>query len=335
MVNSIQRIQIIFSQISQSPSAKIIEPFSGNHDIVKYIKEFSQNIESYDIDPKTPETIKQDTILNPPDYTESYVITNPPYLARNKATNKEAYDKYNTNDLYKCFLATICHPNNQPLGGILILPASFLLSPRKLDIECRHKFLSIFAIHQVNYFEEQVFDDTTTTVIAFNFTKSAYEMDSQLINITKYPSKQEKQFSISSINSWIIGGDIYNIKTSPDIVISRYITKSAPTQYQTYMTLSALDGGTSSNRIKLLYKKDYIYQAKESSRTYATLIINKELSAEEQEQICQEFNSFIEDKRNETWSLFLPQYRESKEYARKRIPFTLAYKIINHMLISS
>jgi len=44
------------------------------------------------------------------------------------------------------------------------------------------------------------------------------------------------------------------------------------------------------------------------------------------------FNEYIEQKRSDTWSLFLPQFRESKEYARKRIPFELAYRIICHLI---
>jgi len=59
-----------------------------------------------------------------------------------------------------------------------------------------------------------------------------------------------------------------------------------------------------------------------------------ELNEEDQLQIAKKFNDFIENKRNEYWSLFLPQYRESKEYARKRIPFDLAYKIVCNFLLS-
>jgi predicted rRNA methylase YqxC with S4 and FtsJ domains len=80
-------------------------------------------------------------------------------------------------------------------------------------------------------------------------------------------------------------------------------------------------------------QKNYIYQAKECSRTYATLCIQgKNLSFEEQKNICCRFNELLEKKRTDTWSLFLPQFRESKEYARKRIPFELAYTIVLHLL---
>ena len=82
------------------------------------------------------------------------------------------------------------------------------------------------------------------------------------------------------------------------------------------------------------YKDNYVYEGKDCSRTFATIIIvGKKLSKQEQIILCQRFNEFLDRKREETWSLFLPQYRESKEYARKRIPFELAYTIISFLLI--
>jgi hypothetical protein len=108
-----------------------------------------------------------------------------------------------------------------------------------------------------------------------------------------------------------------------------------PGEQQTFITLNALDSGTMSGRISLIYKKDYIYPAKDCSRSYATLrIIGRNLTEEEQKKICEKFNEFIELKRHDTWSLFLPQFRESKEYARKRIPFELAYKIVSNIIIN-
>jgi tRNA1(Val) A37 N6-methylase TrmN6 len=85
---------------------KIIEPFGGKGDLVDWLKkkDSSLNIEAYDIDPKKDYIIKKDTLLSPPNYENAHIITNPPYLARNKCKNKEIYDKYNTNDLYKCFI---------------------------------------------------------------------------------------------------------------------------------------------------------------------------------------------------------------------------------------
>jgi hypothetical protein len=61
-------------------------------------------------------------------------------------------------------------------------------------------------------------------------------------------------------------------------------------------------------------------------------ITGRTLSESEQRRLCARFNEWVKKKREETWSLFLPQFRESKEYARKRMTFELAYHILLHLL---
>jgi hypothetical protein len=136
-------------------------------------------------------------------------------------------------------------------------------------------------------------------------------------------------------NDWIIGGDIYNLPIPTGVRVRRHVEGQTlkDGEQRTSMTLCALDSGTKDGRICLEYKADYVYPAKECSRTYATLCVQgKTLTVEEQQKICLEFNALVEKKRTETWSLFLPQFRESKEYARKRIPFELAYRIVLHLI---
>ena len=315
---------------------KIVEPFAGQGDLVNWLKkkDSSLNIEAYDIDPKKDYIIKKDTLLSPPNYENTHIITNPPYLARNKCKNKEIYDKYNTNDLYKCFIKSFID-QNKCKGGILIIPVGFFLSPRDIDLSVRDSLLSNYKIHRVNYFEENVFEDTSTTVVAFSFEKSEKTLSEQKIEWVLYPSKKTKEFTLSLKNNWIIGGEIYNLSSSDSITVRRHVEGSSlkKEEQQTFITLNALDSGSETGRICLEYKNGYIYPAKECSRTYATLRISgKKLSEKEEKDICVKFNKFIEEKRTETWSLFLPQFRESKEYARKRIPFELAYRIVKHLL---
>ena len=87
---------------------------------------------------------KRDTLLNPLNYNNKFIITNPPYLARNKSQDKSIFDKYKTNDLYKCFIQSII--NNNCNGGILIIPLNFFSSIRKSDIDLRKHFLKIYDI---------------------------------------------------------------------------------------------------------------------------------------------------------------------------------------------
>jgi len=58
----------------------------------------------------------------------------------------------------------------------MIIPAGFFFSPRQLDIFCRNQFMKNNKITAVRYFEERVFDDTPTTVVAVVFERSTTEL---------------------------------------------------------------------------------------------------------------------------------------------------------------
>jgi hypothetical protein len=317
---------------------RVIEPFAGKGDLLEWLSKNGNTLplELYDIDPKKDGVIQRDTLMDPPNYKDSWIITNPPYLARNKCSKKELFNKYDTNDLYKCFINSLTNQKEKCCGGIIIIPAGFFLSPRDLDVRCRNNFMSIYKLLKVKYFEETVFPDTTTTVVAFAFESSPVILTEQSVEWISLPSGDKRVFKMTKENNWIIGGDIYNLSVPVGpIKIKRYVEGHTLKDGEqiTSMTLSALDSGTKNGRINLEFKEGHIYLAKECSRTYATLCIQgKNLSSEEQKKICLEFNSFLEKKRTETWSLFLPQFRESKEYARKRIPFELAYTIVLHLI---
>lgn len=313
----------------------IVEPFAGKGDLLEWLQEqgCTLPVEAYDIEPKKEGILPRDTLKNPPSYENTWIITNPPYLARNKSKEKEIYDQYDTNDLYKCFITNVVQQGCR--GGIFIIPSGFFLSPRDIDARCRSNFMKNYNITKVRYFEEPVFEDTSTTIVAFSFEKADTELTTQQVEWEVLPSKLKKTFTMSASNNWIVGGDVYNLEVPPSIHIRRHVEGQPlkENEQQTFMTLKALDSGTEDGRLCLEYKKGYVYPAKDCSRTYATLrITGKVLSEEEQRKLCTEFNSFLEEKRRETWSLFLPQYRESKEYARKRIPFELAYHILLHLI---
>lgn len=318
----------------------IIEPFCGNGDLLEWV---AKNIRrprlkmyTYDIEPKKENIIQRDTLLDPPDYKDAWVITNPPYLARNKSTHKEIFEKYNTNDLYKCFIKSIV--SGDCYGGTIIIPAGFFFSPRLLDVECRSLLLSQYHIPRINYFEETVFPDTNTTVVAFSFYRTSEKLVNQDIKWVRFPSRDANVFRMDSKYDWIIGGEVYKIplKNPSRCRVERLVDgKNVDDDtFMTHLTLHALDSGNSTGRIHLSYDKDYLYYGKGTSRTYATLCVRGGIVLDEEKQIgiAVAFNKWIEAKRAETWSLFLPQYRESKEYARKRIPFDLAYRIIDHLI---
>lgn len=311
----------------------IIEPFAGNGDLLYFIEEdkHKYNIECYDIDPKKDYIINRDTIKDPPEYTNKFIITNPPYLARNKSKDKTLFDKYDVNDLYKCFFKEIII--NNCLGGIVIVPLNFWSSIRLQDIELRKQFLEKYTINQLNIFEEQVFNDTTYTVCSFQFTLKEKKSNNK-INIIVYPSQIQIKTKLKSSNNYIIGGSIYNLQIQNKYKITRLTSKNK-LKSNTNILVKCIDDNK-DNKIGLsIVSDDEIYidnTPNQTARTYATLIIEPHISLDKQTQLVDKFNKYLEKQRTKYKSLFLTNYRESKDIARKRISFDLVYLIVEYIL---
>lgn len=310
----------------------IIEPFTGNGDLITFIEKHNKkyNIECYDIEPKKDFIIKQDTITNPPNYKDKYLITNPPYLARNKSKDKILFDKYNVNDLYKCVIKEII--NNCCLGGILIIPLNFWSSIRNNDIELRKDFLKKYDIILLNIFEEQVFEDTTYTICSFQFElKKNVENN---LHIILYPSKKVINTVLNENNNYIIGGEIYNLTINNTYKITRVTTKNKE-KINTNILVKCIDDNLNSKIGLSIVSNENIYidtTPKQSARTYASLIIEPKIDENKQKLLVEKFNKYLEQERNKYNSLFLTNYRESKDIARKRISFDLVYLIIIYVL---
>lgn len=310
---------------------KIIEPFVGRGDLLYFINDKFPNykIKYYDIDMSKfsyenyPSKENIDTLLYPPNYKDSIVITNPPYLARNKSKDKTIFDKYEENDLYKCFIKSIIDKTN---GGILIIPLNFFCNIRKSDLNLRNKFLSKYHIDNINVFEEPVFNDTGYTVCSFAFYKKSNEkqcIEEQNIKITFFPSEKEIKITLKKSENWIIGYNIYNTIQNQKIIIKRLLENEKPTSN---ILLKSIDSCI-NNRLCLEYvSDDKIFYGKDSSRDFATINWNLKLNKDDQIVICKMFNNFINRYRNKYNSLFLTNYREN---SRKRISFELAFRIIN------
>ena len=314
---------------------KIIEPFAGNGDLLNFIKnKDNYKIECYDIEPKKDYIIKKNTILDPPDINNSFILTNPPYLARNKSNDKELFDKYKTNDLYKCFIEILI--TNECIGGILIVPLNFICSIRKNDIDLRKKFISKYNIITLNIFEEQVFEDTTYTICSFQFEKKEQEQEKE-IKVYIYPSNIGFNIKLNKNNNYTIGGDIYNLVQNDKYKIDRATKLYDNKDNFTNILVKCIDDNI-NNKIGLKIVDDKIRDKyidntpKLSARSYAILVIKPKITIIQQEKLVELFNNFLNEKRDNCNSLFLSNYRESKDIARKRISFTLVYEICNYLL---
>lgn len=263
---------------------RVVEPFAGNGDLVDFIKSFKKeniSIECFDIAPKKEFITNQDTLLFPPSLDEAFVVTNPPYLARNKSSDKKYFDKYNTNDLYKCFIRILVS-ERKCIGGIIIIPLNFFSSIRQSDIDLRKSFLDVYAVETMNIFEEQVFDDTSYTICSFQFKRRSNVHIIEEITCNIYPCKKTIYFYLEGLNNYTIGGEIYQLPQSSDFSRER-ATTDTPFQFvkNNFIVVKCLDDN-SKNKIRLFISTDknkYIDTTPNlSARSYALLINRKFLS---------------------------------------------------------
>lgn len=321
------------------PPGPVIEPFAGRGDLIEWTRNqgYTGTIEALDIMPQTPFIKRQDTLRTPPSYTGKWVVTNPPFIARNKTTeHRDLYEAHNTNDLFKVFMLTLLTGEGKAAatGGYAIIPLNFLCSVRPMDVTCRAKFFAAYKLIRVNLFEETVFDDTTCTVVAIWFEAVTPATTQQTFKMHRFPTGDYKDFTISAAHKWLIGGNVYELQTNPAIHISRYVKDEdlAEGEQLLNLTFNAIDSGTSTGRIGLKYTTT-AYRGEITARTYATLVVRGvRLTEDQQKDLAVRFNRLFENLRTEHWSLFLTNYRESKEYARKRAPFSLCYQLVNHLL---
>lgn len=302
----------------------IIEPFCGDKDL---LKEFNIEAEMYDIDPKHEDIIKRDTLLDPPDYFDKFIITNPPF--RNKNKNKENYDiykKYKCDDLYKCFILSFIDKN--PIGGIIVLPLNFISSIRKNDVSIRERFVKKFDIILINVFEEQVFEDTSYNICSIMFKRKTQDILHN-IPVNFYPSLKKIDINFKKNNNYTIGGEIYKLPISTKYNVSRAIKNKIDNI--TNIVMFCVD---SSKKIRLSYEEnnlDYIDNTPNfTMRTSGVICIKPAISLGNQKVLIEKFNSFLNKERDKYNSLFLTNYRDKY---RKRISFDLVFKLILHLLI--
>ena len=302
-------------------NAKLIEPFVGGGDLKNLFP--SHSWELYDIDESIENAIHQDTLAEPPNYKDKWVITNPPYLARNKALDKTLFDKYGLDDLYKIAIKTMLDAE----GGILIIPTNFFTDERTYGI--RTEFMERFLIEEINIYTTPAFETTTYSVSAFSFRKTKEKINEQQLKVNIFPENKRVSFLVKKEFGFRLAGDFFSEIEKTTSIFSRLLKdREVPEgKYITNIKLYALD--SRADRIRLEYTKDHYYGIS-TDRVYATLVSNKFLSEKEQKELVDKFNERLNAKRDEYFNLILTNYRD---YNRKRIGFEFAYKLCSNILL--
>lgn len=302
-------------------NANLVEPFVGHGDLVELFPHHTW--EKYDVDERliSDDITFQDTLLNVPNYINKWVITNPPFLAKNKAKDKKLFIKYQLDDLYKITLKTIIGC----AGGILIIPTNFFTDENSAKI--RTEFLSKYQILHINFFTSPVFITTTYSVCAFSFIKK--NTNQQILKAHILPDDINDTFILDQKYDYRLAGEIFNQIEETESIFSRLTQDTPSNEFITNMKLYAID--TRQEHIHIITgEKPFV--GKKTDRTYLTFTSKISLTDKMQEHLAKEFNKTLEDIRKKYHNMLFTNYRD---YNRKRIGFNFAYKLLSKIYYES
>ena len=339
---------------------EIVDPFVGSKDLIFWAdKNKAKKIKGFDCDKNLVDDEKvfyNDSINNPEEY--KFILTNPPYLHKNKADTKTKNDFFAGRnsifeDLYQISISSIMNVEE----GILIVPLNFLCAENSSKI--RNIFFDKFEIIKLNIFSEQVFDDTTYNVISFYFKKKNERGDKNEIPAIIFPSKENVKFILERRFDWQFGGDfISKIKNTKNYLGIFRLTEDylQSGEYKVEMALQNIKDKKVfqlNEKIKKAIEKNILFLraidskngkkiqledirkydifglvGKNTSRNMAHLIFKEEIPIEQQEVLMKVFNEELNQERKKYLSFFLTNFRDNN---RKRISFDLAYKFLNYL----
>lgn len=338
----------------------VVDPFAGRGDLIKWAqKNRAKDIKGYDVDSEymdNQHVFCNDSINKP--LTYQFVLTNPPYLHKNKAT-REIKDKYFTDknsifeDLYQVSINSILNSEE----GILIVPLNFLSAENSDRI--RRIFFEKFRIVRLNIFEEQVFEDTTYNVISFYYKKEKEKFERILFDAYIFPSNKKIKLTLNKKYGWQLGGEfraeinstrnllgVY--RATEDLLMggdekvelafnhiddkkSFYISKHIKNLLEKNIILLRAIDNKNGKKIQLEDIREYgpiALIGKKTSRNMAYLLFERSLPIKEQENLIGYFNNYLSKEREKHFSLFLTNFRDN---GRKRIGFDFVYKFINYL----
>lgn len=337
----------------------VLDPFAGGGDLLIWAtKNGAASISGLDIDNSliNKTIILNDSLKSIP--TAPFIIANPPYLAKNKMLPKQKseYSMDDYEDFYMLAVKRIIEAN--PQEGIIILPVNFFSAENSDTI--RKEFLTIYKIAQVNYFTNQVFEDTTYNVVAFSFCKKKKQSKKQKINFTFYPNNTSKIFELEEqFNYRIAGKELSKIINIIPLKIIRltedHITKNSGASkiiaffndkkhIKEYKVNDYLEELISKNTILLNCidtngSEDSWINAEDISKLDKDCLVGKvssrniafpllpNVSLKNQKKIIKKFNGTLNRLRKKYNSLFLTNFRDND---RKRVSFEFCYKLLTY-----
>jgi hypothetical protein len=295
---------------------RIIDPFAGDWDLLHWAKEnHASTIEAYDIEPQNSETEKRDSLLQPPNFQNLFLLTNPPYLSSNKNKDKKAYERWGQDDLYKCHLSSLIEGKCDE--GIIILPSNFLSESRG---KARDLFFKNYNILKLDYYYYQVFPNATTGIVVFAFEKQSLNQDDS----RTFPAKihyskehiEDVEITLKEQWDWLWGDEFFEfiqLNEPSSFQIQKWTGKESG--FLTNVVLGLLDKGAWKQGLS--FNEGKVVVCGEKAFTTYQLVLPEEiwgmktgtiLNDEIQKQAVQMFNEQLFKHRTKYHGLFLSNF---------------------------
>jgi hypothetical protein len=298
----------------------VVDPFAGGSDLLNWARKHEANTTiGYDLIPLNENIIKNDSIVNPPSYSNKIVVTNPPFLSKNKYKgDKKVFDKWNQNDLYKCHLASLI--TNGCDEAIVILPTNFLCESGDA---IRKSLFRVFHIVSAKYWNTPVFDDASTGITVVHL-KRGYK-ESQRFIMNHVTEQKSFEMYLESKYKFLHGKEFFDFINRPTQKRTIIKTDIGMPNPNTNIVVGLLDKGKWKSGLSYNYN-DPIFCSPKSFTTYQLTINNVDLTETQQKSLIHEFNQTMTLYRKKYNDMFLSNYMGPKQKILSR---SYVHKLLN------
>lgn len=344
--------QLVYLEGIEQPrkGSIVIDPFTGDGAMMKWVGDNNIKL-MYDDDPQQSGVIRRDSLIVGVQWAGSFIVTRLPMKRRSEAETDPAsahllnlYDRWGTDDLYKCFLKSMMR--SYPLGGVVILPAEFLTSYRKSDTDRRINFFRAFNIKRANIFTDRFLPGTKHLPMAIEF----YRRENMYAESSEYRVKTltVNVFPSNKTVSWTYDSNAYTcplmnaLRDLPEIPKNKFIkTRSINTDKVPTTVIKSTETLTNiffhitdlnDRPIQVAYLDEDPLYANYQHR----LVIRGPVSKKLQRRLVDDINDIINKWREETQTLFVIHLQNPRD-KNKPIPFLntrLIEKAATHLIYS-
>lgn len=294
-----------FLNALKNSNNQVLEPFAGSNNLIKMLKENYQfEFKSYDLEPNNIKEVEQLDTLKYFPKGFNLVITNPPYLSKNKSTKyKIPFPNSKFDDLYKlCLKITLENVDY----AAFIIPASFI-NAKTINLWDR---LDTYIL-----LNKKMFNDTDTPVCLALFSpkseiskKQLFVGEKELLDWESLKNQIDYEFPKANSHHKIQFNSI-----------------------EGNLGLFAVDSPKGKSIRFCLSDEVDKYPIKTSSRNITKILIDKKINQDD----INDLNNLIEKYRNISNDIFLNSFKglikDGNDY-RKRLDYRTARIIITKFL---